>query len=404
VGVTDNKVSPVTYVSGDNGDSVLQPGETWIYTGTTTLDATTTNAAIATGLAANGTPATDVASDTVIVGSVGGGGGPQTIIPPLINVVKIPDPLVLPAAGGSVTYTYIVTNPGTVALSNVSVTDNKVSPVTYVSGDSNGDKLLQPSETWVYTATTTLDATTTDTATATGSANGLTATDVATATVPVGVTANASTYPPLVDVVKIPDPLALTAGPGPVTYTYTVTNPGLVALSNVSVTDNKVSPVTYVSGDSNGDGLLQPGETWIYTGTTTLDATTTDTATATGSANGLTATHIASATVVVTPTGSGGTAGTPTGSGGTAGTPTGSGGTAGTPTGSGGTAGTPTGSGGTAITPTVLGGKIVPRTVTGGQIPRTSTPFSTPMYVLLLIGAALTLVGAVGWRNRKRYE
>jgi uncharacterized repeat protein (TIGR01451 family) len=312
----------------------------------------------------------------------------------LINVVKIPDPLVLPAAGGSVTYTYIVTNPGTVALSNVIVTDNKVSPVTYVSGDSNGDKLLQPSETWVYTGATTLDATTTDTATATGSANGLTATDVATATVPVGVTANASTYPPLVDVVKIPDPLALTAGPGPVTYTYTVTNPGLVALSNVSVTDNKVSPVTYVSGDSNGDGLLQPSETWIYTGTTTLDATTTDTATATGSANGLTATHIASATVVVAPTGSGGTAGTPTGSGGTAGTPTGSGGTA----------GTPTGSGGTAITPTALGGKIVPRTVTGGQIPKTSTPFSTPMYVLLLIGAALTLVGAVGWRNRKRYE
>jgi hypothetical protein len=26
------------------------------------------------------------------------------------------------------------------------------------------------------------------------------------------------------------------------------------------------------------------------------------------------------------------------------------------------------------------------------------------MYELLLIGAVLTLVGAVGWRNRKRYE
>ena len=42
--------------------------------------------------------------------------------------------------------------------------------------------------------------------------------------------------------------------------------------------------------------------------------------------------------------------------------------------------------------------KVVKRTVTGGQLPNTSTP----MYELLLIGA-LTLVGVVGWRRRKRY-
>jgi uncharacterized repeat protein (TIGR01451 family) len=66
---------------------------------------------------------------------------------------------------------------------------------------------------------------------------------------------------PLINVIKTPEPLALT-GPGLVTYTYTVTNPGMVALSNVSVTDDKVSPVNYVSGDFNADNLLQPGEWW----------------------------------------------------------------------------------------------------------------------------------------------
>jgi len=185
--------------------------------------------------------------------------------------------------------------------------------------------------------------------------------------------------PPLIKVIKTPSPTALT-GSGSVTYTYTVTNPGTVALSNVTVTDNKVSPVTYVSGDVNADKLLQPGETWIYTSKTNVDATTTNTATAKGSANGNTATGIASATVVVTSP----VVVTPVV----------------TP---------PVVTSPVVITPTVASPVVTPpvvvtRTVTGGQIPKTSTPFSIPMYELLLIGAALTLFGAVGWRKRKRYE
>jgi len=149
-------------------------------------------------------------------------------------------------------------------------------------------------------------------------------------------------YPPLINVTKTPSPLALTSGQGSVTYTYKVTNPGIVALSNVSVTDDKVSSVNYVSGDINADNLLQTSETWIYTGKMNLSATTTNTATAKGSANGMTATDIVFATVVVT--------------------------------------GTPT--------------------VTGGQLPKTSTP----LYEALIIGIVLALVGVICWRSRKRYE
>jgi len=230
---------------------------------------------------------------------ISSGGGSSYVISPLINVIKTPSPLALPSGAGLVTYTYKVTNPGLVALSNVSVTDDKVSPVTYVSGDVNADNLLQPSETWIYTVQMNLSATTTNTATAKGSANGMTATDIALATVI--VTTGVVVYPPLINVTKIPAPLALTTGPGLVTYTYKVTNPGLVALSNIGITDDKVSPVTYVSGDVNDDSLLQPDETWIYTSQMNLNASTTNTATAKGSANGLTAVDIAFATVVVTP-------------------------------------------------------------------------------------------------------
>lgn len=102
-----------------------------------------------------------------------------------------------------------------------------------------------------------------------------------------------------ISITKSASPTALTNGPGLVTYTYRVTNPGTTALSNVSVVDDKLSPVTYVSGDVNEDGSLQPEETWVYTGTMTLGATTTNTATVTAISGDTTVTDTAAVTVVV---------------------------------------------------------------------------------------------------------
>ena len=131
--VTDNLVTNVHYVSGDtNNDGILQPGETWIFSGTAYLTATTTNTAVASGNA-NGTPATDTTSATVVVTPVTGGVNPKTACPGS-----------LPCGPGDVTYTYKVTNTGTIPLSKVRVTDDKVCNVRYVSGDKNCDKLLQP--------------------------------------------------------------------------------------------------------------------------------------------------------------------------------------------------------------------------------------------------------------------
>ena len=103
----------------------------------------------------------------------------------VIDITKTASLTSLPAGGGTVTYTYTVTNPGTVEFSDVVVTDDKVSPVTYVSGDTNGDEILQPGETWVYTATATLTATTTNVGTVTAIGAGVETTDAATATVTV---------------------------------------------------------------------------------------------------------------------------------------------------------------------------------------------------------------------------
>lgn len=224
--------------------------------------------------------------------------GPAVVVPPvppLIDVVKVPSPLSLPGGPGPVTYTYTLRNIGTVPVTNVTLVGDTCSPIVLQSGDTNGNAQLDLTETWVHTCTTTLTATHTNTVVATGWANGIMATDIASATVVVGL----PIVPPLIHITKVPSPLTLNAGGGMVTYTKTVTNPGTVPLSNVRVTDNLCSPVSFVSGDTNGDSKLNPSESWIYTCRTNLTKTTINTATAAGDANGLTARDFALATVVV---------------------------------------------------------------------------------------------------------
>ena len=83
------------------------------------------------------------------------------------------------------------------------------------------------------------------------------------------------------------NPSSLPSGPGPVTYTYTVANPGSVTLSDVTVVDDQCSNVVYVSGDSDMNARLETSETWIYTCTVILTKTTISFSTARGFAGGL---------------------------------------------------------------------------------------------------------------------
>lgn len=104
-----------------------------------------------------------------------------------------------------------------------------------------------------------------------------------------------------IHVTKTPSPTALT-GPGSVTYTYRVSNPGLLPLTGLTVTDDKLGLATYVSGDTVlNPGQLDPSETWVYTAATTLAATTTNIVTVRASQTGTTTVVVdyASATVAV---------------------------------------------------------------------------------------------------------
>jgi uncharacterized repeat protein (TIGR01451 family) len=197
---------------------------------------------------------------------------PTLVINPAIKAVKSANPTVI-HAGNSVAYTYEVTNPGDVPLKSVSVSDDKCSPATYVSGDTNSNTRLDVGEVWIFRCSTTLTVDTINTATATG-----TPVDQAGNPFPgIGpvvsppATASVDVITPGIHVVKSGPVVAF---PGEtVTFTFQVTNVGDTPLSNVTVTDNVCGPATYQSGDVGANGKLDLTETWVFTCQYTIKAT-----------------------------------------------------------------------------------------------------------------------------------
>jgi uncharacterized repeat protein (TIGR01451 family) len=57
-----------------------------------------------------------------------------------------------------------------------------------------------------------------------------------------------------------------------ITYTYTVSNAGPDEACNVVVSDDVAGLATYVSGDTDSDGCIDPGETWTFEATYTVQA------------------------------------------------------------------------------------------------------------------------------------
>jgi uncharacterized repeat protein (TIGR01451 family) len=145
-------------------------------------------------------------------------------------------PVVL--VGSTVTWTYNVTNTGNVTLTNVAVTDDKVGPICTIG---------------TLAAGATASCTKTGIAVAGQYAN----TGTVTGTPPTGpdvTDSNPDHYfaaAPCITIVKKTNGTDNDSPPGPtvpvgstVTWTYLVTNPGNVPLTNVAVTDDKIGAIT----------------------------------------------------------------------------------------------------------------------------------------------------------------
>lgn len=180
-------------------------------------------------------------------------------------------------------------------MKEVTLSDDKCLEVELVEGsDSNGNYLLDTNETWIYKCDQHISATTENKATATGKACGETAIATAKAVVQVG-----GGVSPFIKVNKEATPMGISSDGLTVDYSYKVSNPGILTLSNVTLTDDKCSNVKFEGGDANSNNKLEATEIWKYSCRTLLKVTTTNVATAKGEAEGMTAIDVASATVTV---------------------------------------------------------------------------------------------------------
>lgn len=213
-----------------------------------------------------------------------------------IDVSKTPDRTeVCNNLGGDVTYTYVISNNSFVELDFVAVDDNATpgddtDDVTVFSGTipAGGSETV----THTFTLSGTGDVTNIVTVTATDPTSGFELVATATSTVTTATCA--------LDVAKSPNVPEVCSQNSAVTYTYTVTNTGTVALSNVNLVDDKLGDI-----DGGAGFALAVGAGQTFTASTTLvpvgalPEAVVNVVTATGEALGATATDSATATVTI---------------------------------------------------------------------------------------------------------
>ena len=297
--LTDPLVTNAVYTSGDDGDGILEVGETWICNGSYAItqqdiDAgEVVNSASVIGTSPTAVVVSDISGDTITNNTPTVTDLCQAASLALVKVGTYDDGDCTSEVGDVITYAFSVTNTGNVTLTNVIVAD----PLVTMVGGPIASLAPGAIDTASYTASYTITQQDIDAgvfsnqATATGTApSGTSVTDVSGTSVDNDTpTDTPICQDPAIALVKQAN---VTLDPtdncynvsvgGLIDYTFTVTNQGNVPLSTLVLTDALVT-TAYVSGD-DGDGILQVSETWIYSGSYAVTQSDIDTGMVTNTA------------------------------------------------------------------------------------------------------------------------
>ncbi len=256
VTVSDPMISDLTLVAdAASADGELDVGETWSWTGThvvtqADIDAGGNIVNVATADSNQTGPDTDDASVTV----------EQT---PALNIVK--DAAVAGgtanAAGEVIDYTISVQNTGNQTLTGVTVADPFISNLTLVANAASADGELDVGETWSYTAShvvtqAEIDAGTPIVNVATADSN-QTGPDTDDASVTVEQTPAIAVDKAIATITGGNGNTSADAAGDVLNYTITVSNPGNMTLTDVTVTD-------VLTGLNIVGATLAPGQSQTY--------------------------------------------------------------------------------------------------------------------------------------------
>ena len=276
----DGKIDVLDVISGDiNTNGLLDVDETWTFAGEYVVTQTDVdnrgnydgidpdsvndnvmrNTAFATSTAGNETASDDIFVNTRLLYS------PELAITKTANVSQVD------AAGDDIVYTVTVENRGNVTLTNVLVSD----PLT---GLSETIASLAPGATQSFERT--YEATQEDFDGQGGGDGDIDNTAAADSDETGEVTASYEVgllYSPELSVIKLANVESVDEVGDKIGYTISVSNTGNITLTNVSLEDtliedtldNDANDDGVIDGD-DGDGLLEVGETWIWTGEYTV--------------------------------------------------------------------------------------------------------------------------------------
>ncbi|MBU3821595.1 DUF11 domain-containing protein [Flavobacteriaceae bacterium XHP0103] len=310
--LTDPMIAnPFTLASGDtDGDSELDTDETWVYNASYTITqddidtGSVTNQAEVTGSSTGGINVSDLSDDNSVTeddATVTNLCQTESIAIIKQGTIVTAEPSGCTIAGDTVDFVFTVTNEGNTTLTAVNVTDPMIlGAITLSSGDTDSDNELDVDETWIYTASYTITAAdiiagqVTNQATVEATTvSGGTASDDSddNSVLEDDATVVSLCQDPGIAVVKTAvfndeDADGCANSGETLTYTFTVTNQGNTALTNVVLNDPVLGGVIALdSGDINTNSMLDVGEIWIYTANYPLTQNDIDTGSVTNQAS-----------------------------------------------------------------------------------------------------------------------
>ncbi len=288
--VTDDLVPTVTYVSGDDGDNILQIDEAWEYTGVHVITAQN----LEDGEVEN--TGHVFAEDPILGITVEDWSDFENVdedrptvtdlssCQPGITILKTGT---VDANCANIDYTLTVNNKGSQDLENVVVSDPLMPvPALPDSGDNGVAGVMEIGETWIFTASYAItaqnltDGQVDNRATVDANVLGLPAVTLTDESHPSDTTLDGDTTTDLsgcVPNINILKTGTVDANCANIDYVLTVNNNGSQDLENVVVSDPLMPvPALPDSGDNGVAGVMEIGETWVFTASyaiTALDLT-----------------------------------------------------------------------------------------------------------------------------------
>lgn len=280
--VNDPMLPNLAYVSGnDNGNSALDVGETWLYTGSYTVTEADYSKEASGGVIPLVNTVTADSNETSPVQAQ----DKVELALPKLELTKSADVNEI-GPGGTIRYTLTLRNKGKGIGRNITVNDLIPANTTYVPGSAAASSttvppanlgILEPAQTGDTIAFTVSSLGFNEEVTMSFSVQASSSLAPGTYSInnsasikDTAITSNTVTttltFRAGLAVTKTAAPTEILAAGDVIGYTIQVKNTGNMALSGITVTDPMLAavPLTLTSGDTNSDNKLDLAETWIY--------------------------------------------------------------------------------------------------------------------------------------------